>query len=78
MSIATTTLMLTIVTSEGKLIAYYSDQRDTKHGQKLSHQTSTDLRTWGPVVNDVAQPDYSDRPGMTVVEKVRNKLTSHS
>ena len=49
------------------MIAYYSDQRDPKHGQKLAHQTSTDLKTWGPVVNDVAYDLYEARPGMTVV-----------
>jgi hypothetical protein len=49
------------------LVAYYSDQRDPKHGQKLSHQTSKDLKNWGPVVNDVAYDLYTARPGMTVV-----------
>ncbi|KAH6085668.1 hypothetical protein HBI67_003430 [Parastagonospora nodorum] len=52
---------------EGELIAYYSDQRDPKHGQKLAHQTSTDLKTWGPVVNDITYDQYMARPGMTVV-----------
>jgi hypothetical protein len=52
---------------EGKLAAYYSDQRDRKHGQKLAHQESTDLKTWGPVINDVAYDQYIARPGMTVV-----------
>jgi hypothetical protein len=49
------------------LVAYYSDQRDPKHGQKLSHQVSTDLKTWGPPVDDVAYDEYMARPGMTVV-----------
>ncbi|KAL6153444.1 hypothetical protein ACJQWK_11372 [Exserohilum turcicum] len=52
---------------QNQLIAYYSDQRDPKHGQKLAHQTSKDLKTWGPVVNDVAYDEYIARPGMTVV-----------
>ncbi|KAF2743571.1 glycoside hydrolase family 93 protein [Sporormia fimetaria CBS 119925] len=55
---------------KGELIAYYSDQRDPKHGQKLAHQTSTDLKTWGPVVNDVAYEQYTARPGMTVVDYI--------
>ncbi|EMD97619.1 glycoside hydrolase family 93 protein, partial [Bipolaris maydis C5] len=55
---------------QGQLIAYYSDQRDPKHGQKLAHQTSTDLKTWGPVVNDVAYEQYIARPGMTVVDYI--------
>jgi hypothetical protein len=52
------------------LVAYYSDQRDPKHGQKLAHQESTDLRKWGPVINDVAYELYEARPGMTVVEYI--------
>ncbi|RYO96718.1 hypothetical protein DL765_011518 [Monosporascus sp. GIB2] len=53
---------------EGKLIYYYADQRANEtHGQKLSHQTSADLRTWGPAVDDVAYPTYTDRPGMPTV-----------
>ncbi|KAF2852731.1 glycoside hydrolase family 93 protein [Plenodomus tracheiphilus IPT5] len=52
---------------EGQLIAYYSDQRDRKHGQKLAHQTSSDLKTWSSVVNDVAYDEYLARPGMTIV-----------
>jgi len=55
---------------EGELIAYYSDQRDPKHGQKLAHQTSSDLKHWGPVVNDVAYDEYLARPGMTVVDYI--------
>jgi hypothetical protein len=57
---------------KGKLITYYSDQRDPKHGQKLAHQTSTDLINWGPVVDDVAEPKYTDRPGMTTVARLGN------
>ncbi|EAA28974.1 glycoside hydrolase family 93 protein [Neurospora crassa] len=53
-----------------ELIVYYSDQRDPKHGQKLAHQRSKDLRTWGPVVNDVRYDEYLARPGMTVVAKI--------
>jgi hypothetical protein len=49
------------------LVCYYSDQRDPHHGQKLSHQTSSDLRTWSPPVDDVAYEEYIARPGMTVV-----------
>ncbi|MFF3333013.1 RICIN domain-containing protein [Streptomyces sp. NPDC002888] len=58
--------------SGGKLIVYYSDQRDPAHGQKLVHQVSTDVRTWGPVVDDVAMPTYSQRPGMATVAKLPN------
>ncbi|KAF9888158.1 hypothetical protein FE257_009153 [Aspergillus nanangensis] len=58
---------------EGTLICYYSDQRaNTTHGQKMVHQTSRDLKTWGPVIDDVAYPTYTDRPGMPVVAKLPN------
>ncbi|MFI5709220.1 sialidase family protein [Kribbella sp. NPDC051620] len=57
-----------------KLICYYSDQRDPKFGQKLAHQTSTDLRTWGPVVDDATGTTYDQRPGMTTVARLRGNL----
>lgn len=53
---------------KGTLICYYSDQRaNTTHGQKMVHQTTRDGKTWGPVVDDVAYPRYTDRPGMPTV-----------
>ncbi|MEU0030582.1 RICIN domain-containing protein [Streptomyces sp. NPDC006335] len=55
-----------------RLVVYYSDQRDTSHGQKLVHQVSTDGVNWGPVVDDVAMPTYSDRPGMATVAQLPN------
>ncbi|MFM9557894.1 MULTISPECIES: RICIN domain-containing protein [Streptomyces] len=58
--------------SGDRLIVYYSDQRDPDHGQKIVHQVSTDIRTWGPVVDDVAMPTYSQRPGMPTVAKMPN------
>jgi hypothetical protein len=57
-----------------RLICYYSDQRDPDYGQKLAHQTSRNLRTWGPVINDAVGTDYSQRPGMTTVAQVRHDL----
>lgn len=54
-----------------QLVCYYSDQRDPLHGQKLAHQTSRDLRHWGPVVNDVAYDEYIARPGMTVIAEIK-------
>jgi hypothetical protein len=53
------------------VIAYYSDQRDPKHGQKLSHQVSYDLKTWGAPVNDVAYDLYEARPGMTNIAHIQ-------
>ncbi|MGW2525327.1 RICIN domain-containing protein [Streptomyces sp. NPDC001617] len=58
--------------ANGKLIVYYSDQRDPDHGQKVVHQVTTDLHTWAPVVDDVAMPTYSQRPGMPTVAKLPN------
>ena len=57
---------------KNKLICYYSDQRDTKYGQKMVHQTTTDLKTWGPIVDDVTYPTYTDRPGMPTVAQLPN------
>ena len=57
---------------EGKIICYYSDQRDPLYGQKLVHQVSGDLLHWDPPVNDVAYPVYTDRPGMTTVTHLPN------
>ncbi|KAF9732570.1 hypothetical protein PMIN06_005649 [Paraphaeosphaeria minitans] len=54
------------------LICYYSDQRDTKYGQKMVHQTTKDLTTWGPVIDDVSYPTYTDRPGMPTIAKLPN------
>lgn len=49
---------------------FYSDQRDPEHGQKLAHQESKDLLDWGPVINDVASLNYTNRPGMTVIDYI--------
>ncbi|CAO2649811.1 Nn.00g011030.m01.CDS01 [Neocucurbitaria sp. VM-36] len=55
------------------LICYYSDQRDNAtHGQKMVHQTTRDLKTWGKVIDDVAYPTYTDRPGMPTVALLPN------
>ncbi|KAF9078796.1 BNR/Asp-box repeat protein [Rhodocollybia butyracea] len=57
---------------EDEMIVFYSDQRDPNFGQKLVHQTSADLLTWGAVVNDVAVDVFDDRPGMTTVTLMPN------
>jgi len=58
---------------QGTLIHYYSDQRDNAtYGQKMVHQTSSDLKNWGPVIDDVAYPTYTDRPGMPTVQFLPN------
>ncbi|WVW83138.1 hypothetical protein I302_105156 [Kwoniella bestiolae CBS 10118] len=56
----------------GQIICYYSDERDPAYSQKLVHQVSSDLRTWGPVVNDVTSSNQNDRPGMATVAALPN------
>ncbi|KAJ8130785.1 hypothetical protein O1611_g2841 [Lasiodiplodia mahajangana] len=53
-----------------ELICYYSDQRDSKYGQKLAHQTTTDLKTWSSLVDDVHDSTYAARPGMPAITKL--------
>lgn len=56
---------------KGRLVLYYSDQRDNAtHSQKLVHQTTTDLKSWGDLVDDVAYSDYYARPGMPVAAQL--------
>ncbi|KAI0972799.1 family 93 glycoside hydrolase [Xylaria arbuscula] len=55
-----------------QLVCYYSDQRDSKYGQKLAHQTTTDLKTWSSVVDDVHDSSYTARPGMPAITKLPN------
>ncbi|KAL5344292.1 hypothetical protein ACLOAV_010721 [Pseudogymnoascus australis] len=55
-----------------ELITYYADQRDPDHGQKLSHQVSSDLVNWGPIVDDASSETYDNRPGMTTVARLGN------
>jgi len=59
-----------IMPYDGKMGVFYSDQRDPLHGQKLAHQESSDLLDWGEVVNDVASLNYTNRPGMTVIDYI--------
>ncbi|KAK8070030.1 glycoside hydrolase family 93 [Apiospora phragmitis] len=60
-----------------QLVCYYSDQRDTKYGQKLVHQTTTDLRTWSDIVDDVRDDaNYAARPGMPAVAPSPTAATS--
>jgi len=60
------------MTVDHQIVIFYSDQRDPLHGQKLSHQVSSDLLNWGPVVNDVRYPTFSNRPGMTTIAHLPN------
>jgi hypothetical protein len=60
-----------VLLANGKLIVYYSDERDPAHNQKIVHQASVDGLTWGSVVDDVAL-DLKQRPGMPVVAEMGN------
>lgn len=56
-----------------QLICYYADQRDSRNGQKLSHQTTTDLVSWSSPVDDVRDAsNYAARPGMPAIVKLPN------
>lgn len=57
---------------QNQMVCYYSDQRDPAHGQKLTHQISSDLKTWQAPVDDVAYAEYTARPGMTTVSHLPN------
>ncbi|KAJ6563316.1 BNR/Asp-box repeat protein [Mycena vulgaris] len=61
-----------LMTFNHQIVIYYSDQRDPLHGQKLVHQVTSDLRTWGPVVNDVAYDPFVARPGMPTIAHLPN------
>jgi len=58
--------------NNGRLSVFYADSRDQAHNQKVVHQTTTNLTSWGAVVNDVANPNYADRPGMPVIAALPN------
>ncbi|CDK26058.1 unnamed protein product [Kuraishia capsulata CBS 1993] len=61
-----------IITYNGEIVLYYSDQGDSAHGQILVHKTSTDLLSWSSSVVDAEYYDYYARPGMTTVAKLPN------
>lgn len=61
-----------ILLYKGQIVVFYSDQRDPLYGQKLVHQVSKDLRHWGPPVDDVSYPTYTDRPGMPTITHLPN------
>jgi hypothetical protein len=62
-----------LLMNNGKLIVYYSDQRDNAvHSQMLVHQDSTDGVAWNPVVDDVTYPAQTARPGMATVAAIAN------
>jgi len=61
-----------ILAYDNQVNVFYSDQRDPAYGQKLAHQSSGDLTSWGDVVNDVAYANYTQRPGMITMAQIGN------
>lgn len=57
---------------EGRLVLHYSDQRDEKYAQKLSHITTSNLKDWSDPVDDVTYSTYEYRPGMTTVAHIKS------
>lgn len=54
---------------------YYSDQREPAGqnntlGQKMVHQTTSDLVNWGPIVDDIHYENATFRPGMPTVSEL--------
>jgi hypothetical protein len=56
----------------GQLVVYFSDGRDSRYSQKLTHVTSSDLVNWSANVDDVTGSAQSDRPGMPTVASLPN------
>ncbi|KAH7321740.1 Sialidase [Rhexocercosporidium sp. MPI-PUGE-AT-0058] len=61
-----------LVAFQGQLICYFSDGRDSKYSQKLTHVTSSNLVNWSANVDDVTGSVQSDRPGMPTVAALPN------
>lgn len=59
-----------IIEHEGRLIAYYSDERDPRHNQKTVHAVSRDGLVWTAATDDVALDSYEPRPGMPIVTRM--------
>jgi hypothetical protein len=55
----------------GRLVCYFSDERQVEYSQFLGHVVSSDGgRTWGLERMDVAVPDGISRPGMATVVRL--------
>lgn len=62
------------ISKDGKLVCYYSDERQKSGGilQAVSFKTSSDGKHWGALSNVAAIPNRKDRPGMITVTKLPN------
>ncbi|KAL2062319.1 hypothetical protein VTL71DRAFT_6585 [Oculimacula yallundae] len=61
-----------ILTYQNQLVVYFSDSRDSRFSQKLTHVTSSNLVNWSTNVDDVQGTAQSDRPGMPTVAELPN------
>ncbi|MBO4355266.1 MAG: exo-alpha-sialidase [Clostridia bacterium] len=59
-----------IVTDDGTLVCYYSDERDPAHSQKLVYRASKDGVKWDKAVDIVSLSNGGLRPGMPVVTRM--------
>jgi hypothetical protein len=60
------------VTSTGELAAFYSDDTDPQHDQKMMQVKSVDGRNWTDLRDTVKTGDFGVRPGMAGVRKLPN------
>lgn len=62
------------MSKDGKLVCYYSDERQKADGvlQAVSFKTSSDGKNWSSLSNVAAIPNRSDRPGMITVTELPN------
>ncbi|WP_460349758.1 sialidase family protein [Actinoallomurus acanthiterrae] len=60
------------VSSDGRLVAFYSDETDSRHSQKIVRARSSDGRKWSAPTNTVSLAAKAERPGMPVVRRLPN------
>ncbi len=62
------------MSKDGKLVCYYSDERQKANGvlQAVSFKTSSNGINWSALSNVAAIPDKRDRPGMITVTELPN------
>ncbi|TDC94738.1 exo-alpha-sialidase [Saccharopolyspora aridisoli] len=58
------------VSEQGDLVAFYSDDSDPKHDQKLVQVRSSDGRNWTDVKDMLKNDEFTVRPGMSGVRKL--------
>ena len=62
------------LSKDGKLVCYYSDERQKENGvlQAVSFKTSSDGKNWSSLSNVAAITNKKDRPGMITVSSLPN------